>query len=322
VNTTPCEPMDFQEIKGQEHVKRGLEVAAAGGHHVLLIGPPQSGKTMLARALHGILPPLSERETGETRTIMGQAGAEGERLQDRRPWVAPKAASSSAALFGGGTGRVRPGAVSQAHHGLLLIDDLPALGSKLKTLATVITDQAVRIERAGGSITLPAAFQLVATMQPCLCGWHGDAERECSCSPASVRRYQQRIPDPLRERIEIHLEVPRLAYERYTSQRLGEPSAAVMHRVVQVRQRQADRFKGNPHCSTNAEMRPGEIRAYCQLDGAGQALMKAAVRQLTLSASGYHRVLRVARSIADLAHAEQIGPAHLAEAVQYRARTT
>jgi magnesium chelatase family protein len=329
----PCgEPVDLQEIRGLEHVKRGLEVAAAGGHHVLLIGAPESGKTTLARALLGLVPPLSETEAASVTALRAMAG---QPLEDgvrsaQRPCVAPRPDVSTAQLYGGGAGRLRPGAVSRAHRGLLLLDDLPAFGPRLVPLAPIIDERTVRIERPSGALSLPAAFQLVATARPCPCGFFGDAEAICTCTPALVRRYQRRIPASLRDRIEIHLEVPRLAYVseagaqrlQLTSGRVGEPSTTVAQRVVAARRLQRERFLGNPLCTTNAELSPADIRTYCALDGAGHSLMKAAVRQLDLSAGAYQRTLRLARTIADLAGSEQIGPAHLAESLQYRSRPT
>lgn len=316
------EPVDMQHVRGQEHVKRGLEVAAAGGHHVLLVGAPESGKTTLARALLGLQPPLSEAEAADVTVMASLASPSGEEAPpvDRRPCVAPRSDASKAALYGGGAGRLRPGAVSRAHRGLLLLDDLPAFGPKLAPLPAILDDRTVSVERAGTTQVLPAAFQLVATARPCPCGWFGDVERACTCTPALVRRSQQRIPAALRDRIELHLEVPRVAYERLTSGRLGEPSAAVRARVIAARQRQANRFATTPRRATNAEMGPEEVRMHCVLDAAGHSLMKAAVRQLDLSAGAYQRTLRLARTIADLAGAEQIGAAHLAESLQYRAR--
>lgn len=319
----PCgEPVDMQRIMGQEHVKRALEVAAAGKHHVLLVGAPEAGKTTLARALFGLLPALSEAEAADVAMLAAIAdpSRDGAETPSQRPCVAPRPDASKTVLYGGGAKRVRPGAVSRAHRGVLLLDDLPVFGAKLAALPAILDDGAVTVERATGALKLPAAFQLVATARPCPCGWFGDPEAICTCMPALVRRYQQRIPPALRERIDIHLEVPRVAYERLTSGRLGEPSAAVRERVITARQRQANRFATTPRLTSNAEMGPEEVRLYCALDAAGHSLMKAAVRQLDLSAGAYQRTLRLARTIADLAGAEQIGPAHLAESLQYRAR--
>ena len=319
----PCDaPVDLQAIRGQEHAKRAVEVAAAGGHHMLLVGAPEGGKTLLARALLGLLPPLTETEGAGVVALRALAGQPEEEQATQRPCVAPRSDASRAVLFGGGQRRVRLGAVSLAHRGVLLLDDLPAFGLKLTVLPAILDDRAVRVARPSGSVSFPAACQLVATMRPCPCGWFGDPEAICTCTPALVRRYQQRVPEALRARIELHVEVPRMAYERLTSGRPGEPSEVVADRVARARRRQTERFASTLRCATNAEMGLDELKAHCALDGAGHSLMKAAVRQLDLSAGAYHRILRLARTIADLAGAEQIGPAHLAEGLQYRSRPT
>jgi magnesium chelatase family protein len=314
-------PIDFQEIKGQEHVKRALEVAAAGGHNLLMSGTPGSGKTMMARALLSILPPLGLDEALEVTKIYSVCGQlpRDTPLVRRRPFCAPHYTTSPAGLVGGGAGRARPGMLSLAHRGVLFLDELPEFGAKLEALRQPLEDRVVTLSRATGSVTYPSAVMLVGAQNPCPCGWQGDPERECVCSPAMVTRYQKRISGPLLDRFDINVEVPRVNYEKLASDRLGEPSAAIRARVVAARERQARRFAG-ARVHSNADMGAAEIRAHCRLDGAGQALMKAAVRQLNLSARGYHRVLKLGRTIADLAGAEAIGPAHLAEAIQYRPR--
>jgi magnesium chelatase family protein len=316
----PLYDWDLSEIKGQEQAKRALEVAAAGGHNILLIGPPGSGKSMLAKRLPTVLPPLSFEEALEVTKIYSILGLlpEGRPLVLTRPFRAPHHTVSYAGMVGGGHGQPRPGEISLAHHGVLFLDELPEFERDvLETLRQPLEERFITLSRASAALTFPANFMLVVAMNPCPCGHRGDAKKPCRCSPLDVKRYRKRISGPFLDRIDIFVEVPRLTKEELMGKPTGESSEVVRARVERARQRQGERFRGQK-IFANAHMGVREVRMYCALEQGAQRLLERAIEHLNLSARAYGRVLKVARTIADLDQSESIRAAHVAEAIQYR----
>ena len=310
---------DFADVMGQENVKRGLEIAAAGGHNVLLIGSPGAGKSMLARRLPSILPDMTRAESLQTTEIYSVAGMTdaAHPLVDVRPFRSPHHTASSVSLSGGG-GVPRPGEISLAHNGVLFLDELPEFDkSALETLRQPLEDGFVTITRAAGTLTLPSRFMLVCAMNPCKCGWYGHPSGRCTCSENQVEQYMRRISGPLLDRIDMYIEVPSVEYEAMRRKDTPESSAVIRQRVNAAREVQKQRFAGT-EVSCNAYMTPAMIGRYCQLDDAGERLMQGAFDRLGLTGRSHDRILRMARTIADLEGSERIEAPHLAEAIQFR----